>query len=62
MPELGRRRRLGERPAERRRRLIRWFYSNRPRFAAITAFAVACLIGLAAASLGAQAGAAAPAR
>jgi hypothetical protein len=36
------------------RRLNRWFYRSRPKIAVIAAFTVACLIGLAAASLGIQ--------
>jgi len=52
MPEVVVRKRLGRRSGDWKFRLNRWFYRNRPRIAVIAAFAVACLIGLAAASLG----------
>ena len=32
----------------------RWFYRNRPKIAVMAAFAIACLLGLVAASLGVQ--------
>ena len=51
MPEvLGRDR--PPRSARVRRGLDRWFYRNRPKIAVIAAFAVACLLGLVAASVG----------
>jgi hypothetical protein len=52
MPEVMVRKRLGRRSGDWKFRLNRWFYRNRPQIAVIAAFAVACLIGLAAASLG----------
>jgi hypothetical protein len=52
MPEVVVRKRLGRRSGDWKFRLNRWFYRNRPQIAVIAAFAVACLIGLAAASLG----------
>jgi hypothetical protein len=54
MPEVVVRKRLGRRSGDWKFRLNRWFYRNRPRIAVIAAFAVACLIGLAAASLGVE--------
>jgi hypothetical protein len=54
MPEVLVRKRLGRRSGDWKFRLNRWFYRNRPQIAVIAAFAVACLIGLAAASLGIQ--------
>jgi len=52
MPEVVVRKRVGRRSGDWKFRLNRWFYRNRPQIAVIAAFAVACLIGLAAASLG----------
>jgi hypothetical protein len=52
MPEVMVRKRLGRRSGDWKFRLNRWFYRNRPQIAVIAAFAVACLIGLAAASPG----------
>ena len=52
MPEVMVRKRLGRRSGDWKFRLNRWFYRNRPKIAVIAAFAVACVIGLAAASLG----------
>jgi hypothetical protein len=54
MPEVVVRKRLGRRSGDWKFRLNRWFYRHRPQIAVIAAFAVACLIGLAAASLGIQ--------
>lgn len=45
---------MGQRSGDWRVRLNRWYYRNRPRIAVIAAFTVACLMGLAAASLGIQ--------
>jgi hypothetical protein len=54
MPEVVVRKRLGRRSGDWRYRLNRWFYRNRPKIAVIAAFGVACLLGLAAASMGLQ--------
>lgn len=52
MPEVMVRKRLQRRSGEWKQRLNRWFYRNRPQIAVLAAFTVACLIALAAASLG----------
>jgi hypothetical protein len=52
MPEVIVRKRLDRLSGDWKSCLNRWFYRNRPRIAVIAAFAAACLIGLAAASLG----------
>jgi hypothetical protein len=52
MPEVVVRKRPGRRSGDWKSGLNRWFYRNRPLIAVIAAFAAACLIGLAAASLG----------
>lgn len=52
MPEVVVRKRLGRRSGDWRFRMNRWFYRNRPKIAVIAAFGVACVLGLAAASMG----------
>jgi len=52
MPEVVVRRRLGRRSGGWKYRLNRWYYRNRPKVAVTAAFVLACLLGLAAASLG----------
>jgi hypothetical protein len=52
MPEVVVRKRVGRRSGDWNYRLNRWFYRNRPKIAVIAAFGVACLLGLAAASMG----------
>ena len=52
MPEVVVRKRVGRRSGDWRYRLNRWFYRNRPKIAVIAAFGVACVLGLAAASMG----------
>jgi len=54
MPEVGVRKPLGRRPGGVRYHMDRWFYRNRPKIAVMAAFAIACLLGLVAASLGMQ--------
>jgi hypothetical protein len=54
MPEVMVRKRLGRRSGDWKYRANRWFYRNRPKIAVIAAFGVACLLGLAAASMGLQ--------
>ena len=54
MPEVVVRKRVGRRSGDWTYRLNRWFYRNRPKIAVIAAFAVACLLGLVAASMGIQ--------
>jgi hypothetical protein len=54
MPEVVVRKRLGRRSGDWKFRLNRWFYRNRPKIAVIAAFGVACVLGLAAASMGMQ--------
>jgi hypothetical protein len=54
MPEVVVRKRMGRRSGDWRYRLNRWFYRNRPKIAVIAAFGVACVLGLAAASMGLQ--------
>jgi hypothetical protein len=52
MPEVVVRKRKGRRSGDWKYRLNRWFYRNRPKIAVLAAFAVACVLGLAAASMG----------
>ncbi|WP_411289039.1 hypothetical protein [Phenylobacterium sp.] len=52
MPQVIVRKRLGRRSGTLGHRVNRWFYRNRPQVAVIAAFAVACLLGMAAASIG----------
>jgi len=54
MPEVVVRKRVGRRSGDWTYRLNRWFYRNRPKIAVIAAFAVACVLGLVAASMGIQ--------
>ncbi|HEV2531414.1 hypothetical protein [Phenylobacterium sp.] len=62
MPEVVVRKRVGRRTGDWRFRLNRWFYRNRPKIAVIAAFAVACVLGLVAASMGLQGVGAGPAQ
>lgn len=43
---------LDRRAADWRSRLERWFHRHRPRIAVTAAFAIACLLGVIAASMG----------
>lgn len=52
MPEIVVRKRVGRRSGDMQYRMNRWFYRNRPKIAVLAAFGVACLLGLAAASMG----------
>ena len=54
MPDVMVRKRLGRRSGDWKFRLNRWFYRNRPKIAVLAAFAVACVLGLVAASMGVQ--------
>lgn len=54
MPEVEVRKRLERQSGGVTSRLNRWIHRNRPKIAVIAAFAVACLIGVAAASVGMQ--------
>ncbi|HEX3699574.1 MAG TPA: hypothetical protein VHV27_02760 [Phenylobacterium sp.] len=54
MAQVGVRRRHDGRGGSLRRRLNRWIYRQRPQFAVIVAFAVACLLGIVAASVSVQ--------
>lgn len=54
MPDVMVRKRLGRRSGGWKFRLNRWFYRNRPKIAVLAAFAVACMLGLVAASMGVQ--------
>jgi len=52
MPEMVVRKRLGRRSGDWKYRVNRWYYRNRPKIAVMAAFAVACVMGLVAASMG----------
>ena len=54
MPQVMIRKRLGGRSGDMKHQVNRWFYRNRPKIAVMAAFAIACLLGLVAASLGMQ--------
>ena len=54
MPEVVVRKRVGRRSGDWKYRVNRWYYRNRPKIAVMAAFAVACLLGLVAASMGLQ--------
>jgi hypothetical protein len=52
MPEVMVRRRPAAAPASVRHRLNRWIHRLRPQLAVIIAFAIACVLGVVAASIG----------
>lgn len=52
MPEVVVRKRVGRRSGDWKYRLNRWYYRHRPRIAVTAAFAIACLLGVIAASMG----------
>lgn len=52
MPEVVVRKRLGRRSGDWKYHVNRWYYRNRPKIAVMAAFAVACVLGLVAASMG----------
>lgn len=52
MPQVIVRRRLGRPSGTLGHRVNRWFYRHRPQVAVIAAFVVACLLGMAAVTIG----------
>lgn len=52
MPEVVIRKRVGRRSGDWKYRVNRWYFRNRPKIAVVAAFAVACVLGLVAASMG----------